>query len=297
MYKLNEHDRHDTPSGSATDVSRSGSAGAPASIGLVVLAGLLVACLMIWEVWRDFGLVREQHVSQIEDRVWLTAEQISDSLRIKSTAASQVLAQQGVDGLAALRELIPDLEEVQPIELDAPQTVAASWFSAVRRVQLGEVDYALHLSDAADFHWVVADRDRSRFWLLVTGDRLLARLVPSHPASGYGWFIEDTGSNGVLARQHTERVTLLEGQQVTADEREAVVASAPISGTLWQVRGLPEPDYYGRRLAQLVLTKALALVLFIGALGFLVWLTGRVRSSNRRLRAFNEGAYLSLIHI
>lgn len=291
---MNEHDRQNTPPGFATDISRSGSVGAPASIGLVVLAGLLVACLMVWEVWRDFGLIRAQHLSQIEDRVWLTAEQISESLRVKSTAASQLLAQQGVDGLEALRELIPGLAEVQPIDIDTPETVAAPWYSAVRRVQLSDLDYALLLGDGGEFQWVVADHERSRFWLLVSGDRLMARLVPSHPASGYGWFIEDTGSNGVLARQHTERVTLLERQQVTAEERDAVVASAPISGTLWQVHGLPEPDYYGRRLAQLVLTKGLTLLLFIGALGFLVWLTGRVRSSNRRLRAFNEGAYRSL---
>lgn len=92
---MNEHDRQNTPPGFATDISRSGPVGAPASIGLVVLAGLLVACLMVWEVWRDFGLIRAQHLSQIEDRVWLTAEQISESLRVKSTAASQLLAQQG----------------------------------------------------------------------------------------------------------------------------------------------------------------------------------------------------------
>ncbi|WP_304640602.1 hypothetical protein, partial [Pseudomonas sp.] len=166
---MNEHDRQNTPPGFATDISRSGSVGAPASIGVVVLAGLLVACLMVWEVWRDFGLIRAQHLSQIEDRVWLTAEQISESLRVKSTAASQLLAQQGVDGLEALRELIPGLAEVQPIDIDTPETVAAPWYSAVRRVQLSDLDHALLLGDGGEFQWVVADHERSRFWLLVSG--------------------------------------------------------------------------------------------------------------------------------
>jgi diguanylate cyclase (GGDEF)-like protein/PAS domain S-box-containing protein len=279
-------------------VSRSdarGSGGAPVSLGLVALAGLLLALLMGWEVWRDFGLLRAQHQSQVEDRVWLTAEQVGASLQLKSSAAYQLLTQQGSDALPALRGLIPALIEVQPVDPASPLVSEAPWYPALRRLQLGGADYALHMDrEAGQLNWIIGDPDADRFWLLVTADRLIARLVPSHPASGYGWFLEDMGGEGVLARQHSERLTLLERQQVTAEERSAIVVSAPVSGTLWQVHGLAEPGYYGKRLAQLVLTKLLALTLFVTVMLLLVWATSRIRTSNRRLRAFNEGAYRSL---
>jgi diguanylate cyclase (GGDEF)-like protein/PAS domain S-box-containing protein len=287
-------DKRGTPPNHSTGLS----AGLPAfsvSFGLIALAGLLLACLMGWEAWRDYSMLRSQHEAQIADRVWLTAEQVEASLQMKTTAAQLIFEQSLSDPLPVLRELMPGLIALEQVDLDDPAIRQAPWFAASRRMQMTNQDFALHSEGAEErVYWLIQGLGESQLWVCALNDRMLSRLVPSHPAIGYGWLIEDAGGGGVLARQHADRVTFLERLPIDARERAAIVTSAPIVGTLWQVHGLPDPGYYGSRLTQLVLTKLLVVLLFVLVLTGVAWILARIRSSNRRLRAFNQGAYRSL---
>ena len=71
---------------------------------------------------------------------------------------------------------------------------------------------------------------------------------------------------------------------MSAQERDRVVVSAPVEGTLWQVRGLVDADYYHRQLGPLLLQRILLLFGSLLVLMAVLWLLMRQARANRRLR-------------
>jgi len=267
-----------------------------AGLMLVAVTGILLAWLMIWQAWQDFGLLRNQHQAQVEESVWLTAEQIGHTLAIKSVAIEQLLEEQSTQVPSPLINLVPGLAEFFPVNLDTMKIQpTGAWMQAIQRLHLGDQPFALDFEPEGDrLHWAIASRHQGKYWVLLVDEKAISQMVTAHPARGYTWLLEDAGRARVLARQQAGRLVYLDNATMDAEERERVIVSAPVEGTLWQVRGLVEPGFYYKRLGQLLASKALVVVVFVAVLLLIVWVISRMRRSNRNLQAYSEVSYLAL---
>ena len=205
------------------------------AVMLVATAAVLLAALMVWQAWHDFTLVRSQHRTQIEESVWLTAEQVSRNLELRSVAIEQLLAAQRETETAAPVPLISGLEEVIRVDFTEASSVHEDqpWMRAVHHLALSRQTYTLASDPLTGLlHWVVASRNPSEYWVLLVSEQAIAELVTAYPARGYTWLLEDTASEQVLARQRTDHLIFLENAQMTPAERERVQVSAPVEVTL-----------------------------------------------------------------
>tara|TARA_Y100001970_G_scaffold239372_1_gene301259 strand:- start:6823 stop:10602 length:3780 start_codon:yes stop_codon:yes gene_type:complete len=265
-----------------------------------VASGLLMA-LLGWQSYVDFKVLKRQHQTLVEEAVWLTADQME--LNLAKTSHALIALLDSLDGkplgdvAVAAQVLLPGVYGVQRIDTDAgPEDSREPWAQSVRQLQIGGEPFAL-VSDAAHnlLFWTLNSRQDNRYWVLRLDERVLSALVSARSGQGYRWLLEDTGQGQVLARQQQDRLAFLGGTSMTAEERARVVVSAPVPGTLWQVRGLVEPHYYAQQLAPLLLGKAL---LFSGCLLVLVaalWFMGRQAHANRRMQADQDRSIRSLL--
>lgn len=259
---------------------------------LVALAGLLLTCLMVWQSWQDYQLMRLQHQIQIEESVWLTASQVALNLEVTSAALGQILDQLHSDSpvaaIAAVRQLLPGLQAVQRVDQDSPYRSLSTptWLPSVHSLDRALQPYILDSDpQSGSLLWGVASQHEGQAWVLQINERAISDLVSAQPAQGYLWLLEDAGHARVLARQEGGQLVYLDNRAMSVQERDQVVVSAPVPGSLWQVRGLVQPDYYIQHLGQILRFKALLVVGFIGILLLVAWLLGRIRHSNRALLA------------
>lgn len=259
---------------------------------LVAVAGLLLAGLMIWQAVQDYQLLRLQHQIQVEESVWLTASQIALNLEVKSAALTQLLDQmagQSPDAaLQAVEALLPGLRNVTQVTAQVPalHDIAPAWMPSVRGLKVTGQAYVLDSDPlSGSLLWVLNSRRPGYAWVLEVDDRSISGLVSAQPAQGYVWLLEDAGHARVLARQQSGSLVYLDNKAMTSQERNQVVVSAPVSGSLWQVRGLVEPDYYVQRLGQVIRFKILLVVGFISVLLLVAWMLARMRRANHRLLA------------
>ena len=143
-------------------------------------------------------------------------------------------------------------------------------------------------------HWVVAGRNPHEYWVLLVSEQAVAELVSAYPARGYTWLLEDASSVRVLARQRADHLIFLENAQMTPAERERVQVSAPVEGTLWQVRGLVDEGYYQQQLGQLISAKALVVAAFTSVLLLILWVLTQMQRTNRNLEAFSVESFRTL---
>ncbi|QIB53015.1 EAL domain-containing protein [Pseudomonas sp. OIL-1] len=268
-----------------------------AGLALVILAAVLLAALMVWQAWHDFTLVRSQHQTQIEESVWLTAEQVGRNLELKSVAIEQLLATQQDSAAAPPMQLINGLEEVIRVDLSEADAVHPDqpWMRVVHRLALSEQTYTVAADPVTGLlHWIVASRNPGEYWVLLVSEQAIAELVSAYPSRGYTWLLEDTASVRVLARQRTDHLIFLENAQMTREERQRVYVSAPVEGTLWQVRGLVDEGYYRQQLGQLISAKALVVAAFTAVLLLILWVLSQMQRTNRSLEAFNAESYRTL---
>ncbi|MFN3581310.1 MAG: PAS domain S-box protein, partial [Pseudomonas sp.] len=265
------------------------------SLVLVAVAGLLLTFFMVWQAWQDFHVLRLQHEVQVEESVWLTASQIGLNLEVKSLAIATLLdslhAQAPEQTLASVEALLPGLRTISPASTLQPhmQLPAPTWMPSVRSLSLSGQAYVLDSDPTRGLLlWVVASQRPGHFWVLEVDDRDISGLVSAQPAQGYVWLLEDAGRARVLARQQGERLVYLDNKAMTTHERQQVIVSAPVDGSLWQVRGLVEPGYYMQSLGQVVKFKVLLLLGFISVLLMVVWIIARMRRANRRLLAHTQ---------
>ncbi|PKM31958.1 MAG: diguanylate phosphodiesterase [Gammaproteobacteria bacterium HGW-Gammaproteobacteria-11] len=266
----------------------------PMGMGVLIIAGVavLLTVLMFWQAWQDYRVLRLQHEAQVEESVWLTASQIGLNLEVKSAALSQlldhlyeddpVLAQQSVS------QLLPGLRSLTPASLinSASWQETPPWMPSVRSLMLSGQPYVVD-SDLSRsvLYWVVPSSRVGHFWVIEVNDRDISGLVSAQPAQGYIWLLEDAGRARVLARQQGDRLVYLDNKAMTALEREQVVVSAPVDGSLWQVRGLVEADYYTQQLGQLLRFKFFVVGCFVLVLLVMIWMIARDRQTHRRLLA------------
>lgn len=265
-----------------------------------VASGLLMA-LLGWQTYLDFHMLKRQHQTLVEEAVWLTADQMELNLATTSlalTALLDSLEDQPANTVAmAAQALLPGVYDVHRVDPGQPPTSSREpWAQSVRRLQISGEAFAL-VSDTERnlLFWTLSSQQDGRYWVLRLDERVLSALVSARRGRGYLWLLEDTGQGRVLARQQQDRLAFLGGAAMTAGERERVVVSAPVSGTLWQVRGLVEPHYYGRQLAPLLLRKVL---LFCGCLLILLaalWFMGRQARVNRLMQVDQDRSIRSLL--
>ena len=263
----------------------------PLAIGLtlVAIAGTLLAWLMVWQAWQDFRLLRNQHQIQVEESVWAMAEQLGVNLTLRSSAAEHILDQaRPAEGVIpdSLKELMPGVRALRHVTLDSPliDQPLASWMPTLRHLRLTNQPYAVDFDSAHGLvYWLIAGRNPGEYWIMSVPQEVISSMIWSYPASGFSWLIEDAGRVRVLARQASGQLLYVDEAALTADERERVAVSAPVEGTLWQVRGLIDEGYYESRLGRLIITKALIVAGFVAVLLVAVWLVARMQYANRRL--------------
>lgn len=284
-----------TPEPSAEAVS-----GLPVTAGLLLVAvsGVLLALLMAWQTWEDFHFLRHQHQVQVEESVWLTANQIGLNLEVKSVALGELLDRLYLtapeEALEAAARLLPGLRSIARVTSTQPSAdqQTAVWMPAVRGLSMSGHSYALE-ADAMRglLYWSIASKRPGEFWVLEVQDREISALVSAQPAQGYSWLLEDAGRARVLARQEGDHLVYLDNQPMTPEERAQVVVSAPVGGSLWQVRGLVAPDYYLQRLGQVARPKVMLLVGYVLVLLSVVWIVARMRRTNQALLARNQASF------
>lgn len=265
---------------------------------LVAVSGLLLAVLMIWQSWQDFQLLRVQHQVQVEESVWLTASQIGLNLEVKSKAVAELLDRlhpvATEAAVEAAANLLTGLRGITRVSLVQPKPDAdeAPWMPSVRGLNISGYPFALD----SDFsrgvlYWSIPSARTGFFWVLEVDDSEISTLVSAQPAQGYTWLLEDAGRARVLARQDGQRLVYLNNKAMTAQERAEVIVSAPVEGSLWQVRGLVEPDFYVQHLGQAVRLKALLMAGFVLVLLLVVWVVARMRRANLALLARNRASF------
>ncbi|WP_093391498.1 EAL domain-containing protein [Halopseudomonas xinjiangensis] len=271
-------------------------------LALVAVAGILLAWLMIWQAWQDYRLLRSQHQIQIEESVWAMAEQLGVNLSLRSVAAEHILhqAQPGPEQRIppAMQELIPGLVEITHVTLDSPliDQPLAAWMPVLRRLHLTNQPYAIEFDPSRRLvYWLIPGRGEGEFWVMLVAEAAISEMIWSYPASGYSWLIEDAGRVRVLARQESGQLIYVDESALNADERERVAVSAPVEGTLWQVRGLIDEGYYEARLGRLILSKALVVAGFVAVLLLAVWVVARMQHANRRLFDRSQRSRESLV--
>lgn len=282
-------------------VPGSGVASVNAGLMLVAVAGLLLACLMIWQTAQDYRLLRMQHQILVEESVWLTASQIALNLEVKSTALALVLdqlyPQSPQAALQAATTVLPGLRNLTLAQADAlyGQDSTPSWMPSVRGLNVSGQAYVLNSDPSSGaLVWVIDSRRAGYAWVLEVDDRAISGLVSAQSAQGYEWLLEDAGHARVLARQQADSLVYLDNKAMTSQERNQVVVSAPVSGSLWQVRGLVEPDYYTQRLGQVIRFKLLLVVGFVSVLLLVAWILARMGRDNRRLLASTRASFRTL---
>ncbi|WP_341707807.1 EAL domain-containing protein [Halopseudomonas sp.] len=265
-----------------------------------VASGLLMA-LLGWQSYLDFQLLKRQHQALVEEAVWRTADQMELNLATTSQALTALLdsldTKPAAEAAMAAQVLLPGVYQLHRV--DPGQVPASShepWAQSVRRLQLSGEPFAL-ASDAERnlLFWTLGSQLTDRYWVLRLDERALSAVVSARSGRGYQWLLEDTGQGQVLARQQQDRLAFLGGSAMTGEERERVVVSAPVSGTLWQVRGLVDPHYYASQLAPLLVRKA---GLFGGCLLVLVaalWFMGRQARVHRMMQVDQDRSARSLL--
>lgn len=295
-----ENNKNDNFAGSPAVPTAETTDGRPVTAGVLVVAvsGFLLAVLMAWQSWQDFRLLRYQHQMQVEESVWLTASQIALNLEVKSQALAELLDRlypgapdEAVDAAAVL---LPGLRGISkfpssPAGLSAPPT---PWMPSVGALYRGGHSFALDSDqERRVLYWTIASERTGQVWVLEVEDREISGLVSAQPAQGYSWVLEDAGRARVLARQEGDHLVYLDNKPMTAQERAQVVVSAPVGGSLWQVRGLIEPGYYLHRMGDTVRLKVILVVGFILVLLLVVWTVARMRRLNRALLARNQASF------
>ena len=257
---------------------------------LIAAAGVLVLALLGWQSWNDYLALKRQHQIQVEESIWLTADQMALNLAVTSTALRRVLDYQspepGAGSLQVVQDLLPGVLNVREMSLDRPGAQPpAAWQQTARRLALGGESFGLDSDlEQNQLFWTLASERAGRYWVLTLDGRALASLVSSRGAQGYVWLLEDAGRSRVLARQLEGRLVYSGNAPMSAQERERVVVSAPVQGTLWQVRGLVDADYYHRQLGPLLLKRMLLLFGSLLVLLVVLWLLLRQTRSNQQLR-------------
>lgn len=272
-----------------------------AGLILVAVAGILLVSLMVWQVWQDYRVLRNQHHAQVEESIWAMSEQLGLNLSLKSTAAEHILEQNEADADGAVPEaleaLIPGLVEV--IHIDAGTATLsqplANWMPALRQLHLTNMPYVIEFDPARNLvYWIIHGNVEGEYWVLVVTDQTLSNMIWAYPAQGYTWLLEDAGRVRVLARQESGELVYVDQSALSAEERDRVAVSAPVEGTLWQIRGLIDEGYYERRLGRLIATKALVVAGFVAVLLLALWIFARLEYANRRLAARSRRSTESL---
>lgn len=299
------NNKNDNFAGSSAATATEPADRLPATAGVLVVAvsAALLAVLLAWQSWQDFRLLRYQHQVQVEESVWLTASQIALNLEVKTQALAELLDRlypvspdQAVEAAAVL---LPGLRGIIPVPSDlsasssaAPDVATTMWMPSVRGLNLTGHSFALDSDQMRGvLYWTIASKRTGQFWVLEVQDREISGLVSAQPAQGYSWLLEDAGHARVLARQEGDHLVYLDNKPMTLQERDQVVVSAPVGGSLWQVRGLIEPGYYLQRVGQAVRLKLLVVVGFTLVLLVVVWTMARMRRVNRALLARNQASF------
>ncbi|MEH6564229.1 MAG: EAL domain-containing protein [Halopseudomonas sp.] len=261
---------------------------------LIAATGVLVLALLGWQSWFDYLALKRQHQVQVEESVWLTADQMALNLAVTSTALARVLDYQapdpGASSLQVVQDFLPGVINVREVHLDRlGWRSPASWQQTAHRLNISGEAFGLDSDlEHNQLFWTLSSAQAGRFWVLTLDGRALASLVSARGAQGYVWLLEDAGRSRVLARQQDDRLVYSGNAPMSAEERHRVVVSAPVAGTLWQVRGLVDADYYHRQLGPLLLKRMLLLLGSLLTLLLVLWLLVRQLRSNRHLRASRE---------
>ena len=275
----------------------------PTHLGVVMfaVAALLLMALLSWQARTDYQGLQRQHQVLVEESVWLIADQLALNLATSSNALVFLLdaleSRSADTRLQAVQQLLPGVHGVHLVYLDRlPRDIREPWVQTARRLQLGGETFGLDSSAERNrLFWTLASQEPGRFWVLSMDERVLSSLVASRTGQGYIWLLEDTGRARVLVRQQQERASYLGNTAVTSQERSQVAFSAPVSGTLWQVRGLVEPDYYAHLMAPLLLGKAGLLLICLLVLMSALWLLGRQSRTTRQLQQRQDQSLRSML--
>ncbi len=185
-----------------------------------------------------------------------------------------------------MQDLLPGIVSVRQVDLNRvlPHE-SAPWRQTAHRLELSGERFGLDSDPVRnELFWTLASAQPDRYWVLTLDGRALASLVSARAAQGYVWLLEDVGRSRVLARQMDDLLVYSGNAPMSAQERDRVVVSAPVEGTLWQVRGLVDADYYHRQLGPLLLQRILLLFGSLLVLMAVLWLLMRQARANRRLR-------------
>ncbi len=272
-------------------------------LGVVMfaVAALLLMALLAWQARNDYQSIQRQHQALVEESVWLIADQLALNLATSSNALIfllDALESRSADApLRAVQQLLPGVHGVHLVQLDRmPHDMREPWAQTARRLQIGGETFGLDSNAERNLlYWTLASQQPGRYWVLSMDERVLSSLVSSRAGQGYLWLLEDTGRARVLVRQQQERTAYLGNTAMTAEERSQVAFSAPVTGTLWQVRGVVEPDYYPHRMAPLLLGKAGLLVICLLVLMSALWLLGRQSRTARKLQQRQDQSLRSML--
>jgi len=268
---------------------------------LTLCATLLLSLLMAWQMASDLRLFTQRHQQQMEESVWLLADQADGSLSARALSLQLLL-----DELAAMTDekgmlelvqtLRPELQQLQLVDVADPDPLTTwEWLPAARLLVLqGYGHYLEHSFNAPVLYWLLPSQRIGHVWVLQLDVRFLDELLPVQPGSGFLWMVEDSGKGRVLVIQQGESLEYPRDMGLDAAMRSRVRVSAPLSGTLWQIHALADERFLDSYRLQLMRSKLVVVVGFILLMLAGVWLISLLMRINRNLQRSSQRSLISL---
>lgn len=262
---------------------------------LTLCATLLLSLLMAWQMTNDLRLFGERHQQQMEESVWLLADQADSNLSARALSLQLLLDELGsMTELPTLLELVkvlrPELQQLHLVNVADPDPlVTHEWLPAARLLVLqGYGHYLEHSFSAPVLYWLLPSREVGHVWVLQLDIRFLDDLLTVYPGSGFTWMLEDSGKSRVLVMQQDEQLEYPRDLELDNALRQRIRVSAPMPSTLWQIHALVDEAFMSSYRQELLKGKLLVVLGFILLMLTGLWLISQLLRINRRLQLSSD---------
>ena len=115
---------------------------------IVAVACVLVLVLLAWQSWFDYVAIKRQHQVQVEESVWLTADQMALNIGVTSIALARVLdfqaPEQNAGSRLLVQDLLPGIVSVRQVDLNrVSPDESAPWRQTAHRLELSGERFGL----------------------------------------------------------------------------------------------------------------------------------------------------------
>ncbi|MCJ8169685.1 sensor domain-containing protein [Atopomonas sediminilitoris] len=243
---------------------------------------LTVLALLIGHFISQYRDIREEFRSNISQQAELTAQTLSQRLRLRAQLAEQIL----IDSSAAQRK--ERLRNILPSFRELADPMAVSFRQNLPPLEPGQT-YLYRQSNDQQHTWLQLNHPASnQQWLLLLDSRTLLEHIP-HPDAGADWLLADAEGDDALLRPGLPAA--VPPQPLNAQESQLRLSAHTIQGSDWLVLSqLDEPN-----LKQRLVRSLLGQGLLIGTLSAIcLWLLWTLFREQHSLQNLNREARRSL---